>query len=257
MSRTLEIKGPANDAGTVVSPAPTAASGGRMAGEDRRRQILKVAMTLFSQRGFRGTTTKEIAGAAGISEAMVFRHFANKGELYAAILDEKACHTGTMEGICLELAEVMRCGDDKEVFEGIALGMLQHHEEDLEFVRLLLYSALEGHELFQMFWERNVRQMAELMRGYIQQRQQDGAFRRQLDALVVARMFIGTIINHSLVNLLFDPKRTLLDVPNERAAQAFSEILLQGIAADAGANVSATASARGGKAKAVSNKKRK
>ncbi|MCA1555282.1 MAG: TetR/AcrR family transcriptional regulator, partial [Acidobacteria bacterium] len=236
MSRTLEMKG-ANDAGERPTPAS-----GRMAGEDRRRQILEVAMTLFSQRGFRGTTTKEIAQAASVSEAMVFRHFANKGELYAAILDQKACHTSMMEGICAGLTDVMQRGDDAEVFAGIGLGILQHHEEDLDFIRLLLYSALEGHEFFQMFWERNVCQMADFMRGYIHQRQQDGAFRQQIDPLIVARMFTGTIINHSLVNLLFDPKRTLLDVSNERAAQVFSEILLKGISADAKANVTAAAS---------------
>lgn len=220
MSRMVET---GNAGGT------TAAGSGRMAGEARRRQILQVAMSLFSQRGFRGTTTKKIAQAAGVSEAMVFRHFATKDELYAAILDQKACHTGTMEGICGGLAEAMKRGDDDEVFAGIASGMLQHHEEDLEFIRLLLYSALEGHELFQMFWERNVREMAVFMRSYISQRQQDGAF-RQINALIVARMFTGAVINHSLVNLLFDPQRTLLDIPNERAAQEFAEILLRGIA---------------------------
>ncbi|HYW70404.1 MAG TPA: helix-turn-helix domain-containing protein, partial [Pyrinomonadaceae bacterium] len=68
-----------------------AANGARMTGEDRRLQILRVAMRLFSQRGFRGTTTKEIALTAGVSEAMVFRHFATKEELYSAILDHKAC----------------------------------------------------------------------------------------------------------------------------------------------------------------------
>ena len=46
------------------------ANGARMAGEERRLQILRLAMRLFSQRGFRGTTTKEIAQAAGVSEAM-------------------------------------------------------------------------------------------------------------------------------------------------------------------------------------------
>ncbi len=64
----------------------------RMAGEERRLQILRVAMRLFAERGFRGTTTKEIAHAAGVSEAMVFRHFATKDELYDAILDQKALY---------------------------------------------------------------------------------------------------------------------------------------------------------------------
>ncbi len=69
--------------------APT--SGGRMAGDERRLQILRVAVSLFAHEGFRGTTTKKIAQAAGVSEAMVFRHYANKEELYTAILDHKAC----------------------------------------------------------------------------------------------------------------------------------------------------------------------
>ncbi len=66
----------------------------RMSGDERRMQILQIAIKLFSQKGFRGATTKEIAAAAGISEAMVFRHFATKHELYHAILDFKACEGG-------------------------------------------------------------------------------------------------------------------------------------------------------------------
>ena len=62
-----------------------------MAGEKRRLQILSVAVRLFSQRGFRGTTTKEIAHAAGVSEAIIFRHFATKDDLYTAIIDLKSC----------------------------------------------------------------------------------------------------------------------------------------------------------------------
>ena len=49
-----------------------------MTGENRKLQILRVAIGLFSQRGFRGTTTKDIAAVAGVSEAMLFKHFATK-----------------------------------------------------------------------------------------------------------------------------------------------------------------------------------
>src|ERR687889_817967 len=79
--------------GDGVSPPahPQAGAGGRMAAEDRRLQIALTAMRLFSERGFRGTTTKEIAQAAGVSEAIIFRHFATKEELYTAIIDYKGC----------------------------------------------------------------------------------------------------------------------------------------------------------------------
>src|SRR5918911_1217705 len=116
--------------------------GGRMAGEERRLQILRVAVRLFSGRGFRGTTTKEIAQAAGVSEAMVFRHFATKEELYAAILDHKACSGDRFEPAEMA-ADGIKHKDDRAVFESLALGALDHHEKDPQFQRLLLHSALE------------------------------------------------------------------------------------------------------------------
>jgi len=78
----------------IDDPTTTAPGGPRMKGDARREQILATAVNLFSRNGFRGTTTKEIAQAAGVSEAMVFRHFANKEALYAAILDDKGCREG-------------------------------------------------------------------------------------------------------------------------------------------------------------------
>src|SRR6476620_4987739 len=98
-----------------------------MAGEERRLQILAVAVRLFSERGFRGTTTKEIAHAAGVSEAMVFRHFATKEELYAAILDHKACQGGRKFEPAEEASDAIRRRDDRAVFESLALGALEHH----------------------------------------------------------------------------------------------------------------------------------
>src|SRR6266542_5517629 len=89
----------------------------RMAGEERHLQILRVAMSLFSQRGFRGTTTKEIALAAGVSEAMVFRHFATKEALYSAILDQKACLHDEMDPRQI-VADAIARKDDLAVFEG-------------------------------------------------------------------------------------------------------------------------------------------
>src|SRR5215207_5502100 len=115
-----------------------------MAGEERKLQILAVAVSLFSQKGFRGTTTKEIAQAAGVSEAMVFRHFATKQELYSAILDHKACADGNTD-LCEGEAVTSAIGrkDDRALFEGLALALLQHHEHDTEFLGLLTYAALE------------------------------------------------------------------------------------------------------------------
>ncbi|MDQ1639963.1 MAG: hypothetical protein QOF62_3302 [Pyrinomonadaceae bacterium] len=202
-----------------------------MAAEDRRSQILRVAVSLFSQRGFGGTTTKEIAQAAGVSEAMVFRHFANKQELYSAILDHKACSGDAMNPEAL-VAEALKEKDDRAVFERLALGALEHHECDPEFQRLLLHAALEGHELAQMFFEKFVRRVYELLGDYVAERQRDGAM-TAMDPAIVVRAFIGMIIHHSLNNNLWDPKRRLLRISNQEAAKQFSDILLNGISSKA------------------------
>jgi TetR/AcrR family transcriptional regulator len=202
-------------------------NGSRMSAEERRLQILRVAVSLFSQRGFVGTTTKEIAQAAHVSEAMVFRHFANKQELYSAILDHKACSGDAMNPEAM-VAEALQEKDDRAVFERLAVGALEHHECDPEFQRLLLHAALEGHELAQMFFEKFVRRVYELLGNYIAERQRDGAM-VAMDPAIVVRAFIGMIIHHSLNNNLWDPQRRLLKISNQEAAKQFSDILLNGI----------------------------
>lgn len=233
MSRPTEPSSPA--------PAPHAQGGGRMASEDRRRQIVDVAMRLFSERGFRGTTTKEIAQAAGVSEAIIFRHFATKDDLYAAIIDHKACTGGmgdmecsVVEQIQSSVAAHMEAGDDRAVFEHIALEMMEHHARDTEFLRLLFFSALEGHRLSEMFWDRNVRALYDFLGSYIERRQREGAFRDVVNPRVAVRAFTGMIIHHSVNNILWDQPRALLDIPNEEAARLFTDILLSGLAAEGG-----------------------
>jgi len=203
------------------------AGSARMAGEERRLQILAVAVSLFSQKGFRGTTTKEIAQAAGVSEAMVFRHFATKQELYSAILDHKACASGRFDPAEMA-ADAIRRKDDRGVFESLAFGALNHHEHDPEFQRLLLHSALEKHELAQMFFDQIVRHVYDFLGSYIRERQRDGAF-IEIDPAIVVRCFIGMVMHHSLNNNLWDPDRRLLNITNENAAKLFTDILLKGI----------------------------
>ena len=206
-------------------------NGARMSAEERRLQILRVAVSLFSQRGFVGTTTKEIAQAARVSEAMVFRHFATKQELYTAILDHKACSGDAMNPEAM-VAEALQEKDDRAVFERLALGALEHHECDPEFQRLLLHAALEGHELAQMFFEKFVRRVYELLGKYVAERQRDGAM-VAMDPAIVVRAFIGMVIHHSLNNNLWDPQRRLLKLSNQEAAKQFTDILLNGISSRA------------------------
>jgi AcrR family transcriptional regulator len=63
----------------------------RLSAEDRRSAIIAAARTLFACNGFRGTGTSEIAAAAGCSEPVIYKHFASKQALFAAVLADGAC----------------------------------------------------------------------------------------------------------------------------------------------------------------------
>ena len=51
------------------------------------RALIETAIRVFSEGSYRGTTTAEIARAAGVSEPILYRHFASKRDLYLAALD--------------------------------------------------------------------------------------------------------------------------------------------------------------------------
>ncbi len=60
----------------------------RLCAADRRQAVLDTASRVFSNGGYHGSTTAEIAREAGISEPVLYRHFASKRDLYLACLDE-------------------------------------------------------------------------------------------------------------------------------------------------------------------------
>jgi|SRR5271165_4206064 len=58
----------------------------RLDSDERRKAIVAAAVPLFARKGFAGATTRELAEAANISEALLFKHFPSKKSLYAEIL---------------------------------------------------------------------------------------------------------------------------------------------------------------------------
>lgn len=199
----------------------------RMSGTERRMQILQVAIGLFSRQGFSGTTTKEIAEEAGISEAMVFKHFANKHLLYRAILDEKACGRAFKqpEGVN-KFAEER---NDFGFFYTLALKMLCEHKSDTSFLRLMIHSALEEHELAKTFAENFLKQIYDYVGTYVELRQREGAFKGAFKPRVAVRAFFGMVVNHSLNNILWDKEQRILKISDEEAAREFATIFLSGI----------------------------
>src|SRR5690349_19583908 len=101
----------------------------RMTSDLRRQLILGAAKRCFARNGFAGTTTKSVAAAAAISEALLFKHFPSTAALVELMR--------SMVRHFLDIAD----GPDVEEAERLRL-MVTSHLDDGEFARLL-YAKVE------------------------------------------------------------------------------------------------------------------
>lgn len=90
-----------------------------MSAEDRRAQIIESARRVFAERGFAASRTRDLAAAAGVNEAMLYRHFPSKEELFEVSVLESidAAMLGALanaKGISRDLA-----GSADQVEDGI------------------------------------------------------------------------------------------------------------------------------------------
>jgi len=195
----------------------------RSTGKARREQILLEAMECFAEKGFRGTTIRSLAERVGITEAALYRYFPSKESLYRAIVDRKI---RAPELVALvEPAAERR--DDRAVFGGLAREIFRRVEEDPAFLRILLFTALEGHALSEPFFASRVRPLREFVAGYVALRVEEGSF-RPVEPALAARAFLGMIFDHMNVRMIFQQQESYPQALDE-VADVFTSIFLGGV----------------------------
>ena len=195
----------------------------RLAAKDRRLQLIETAMRLFSEKGFYGTTTQQIARAAGVNEAIIFRHFATKEELYWAVVSSRVEASGRHRKLRQHLDPD---GDEREVLTAVAETLLNRSREDAALTRLLFFSALRNPELSENFFRTYMAENFELVAAYFRKGMQAGRFRR-LDPVVAARGFLGMMVYHYLVQELFAGGAQKFD--SHAVARQLVDIWLDGV----------------------------
>jgi AcrR family transcriptional regulator len=208
----------------ATSRAP--ARSDRPGGAVRRDQILRAASECFGTRGFHGTTTRDIAAAVGITEAALYRYFDGKEAIYTAILEARMATPDAVDAANQALAAG---GDDEAVFGALLRALLAGVSSDPSFIRLLFYSALEGHQLAEPFREKRIRRLREFLTGYLERRTREGAF-RAIDPALGARFFIGLFVDYAIVRQVFGQREEYPQSPEE-VARSYVSIFLNGIRA--------------------------
>ena len=195
----------------------------RVSSERRRKQIIEVAMKLFSKKEFKGTTTKNIAKKVSINESILYRHFNTKEDIYQAIINT-ACSEKEKPIIHQELIDKK---DDHVIFKTIALEIMKRLEKNQTFTRLFLFSALEGHKLSDMFFKTRILKSFDNLADYLKKRMADGAIKK-MNPELAARSFIGVLIYYMLVQEIYGGKK-IETFKKEEVVDVFVEIFLKGM----------------------------
>jgi AcrR family transcriptional regulator len=192
--------------------------------EDRRKAIVDAAARLFAERGFRGVTTKELAGSVGVTEPVLYEHFKRKSDLYSAIIDERSREN--FEKARELLQESARSDSPREFFIKLATLIVEKQSKSPEYMRLILFSALEKHELASLCFERHAVVIHKIVKNFIQTQIRQGRFRRT-NAALAAQAFMAMVMHYSLFELHFG--FAIVRASKKRAVESMVGIFLHGM----------------------------
>lgn len=200
----------------------------RMTSEERRAAIIHAACRIFAEKGFRGTTTRELAAAVGVTEPVLYEHFRTKRDLYSAIIEEKA-----NEGLALLAAlrnEYENRADDFGFFNSLGVALVRWYAQDSTFIRILLFSNLEGHELKELFHERS-HELFSTISAYIERRIASGAM-RPVNPHFAGRAFVGMIAHYAMTGMVFGCAP--FSEPPEEIVAGMVDVFIKGMSTEEG-----------------------
>jgi len=196
----------------------------RLPASDRRRQLLETALDFFSRKGFEGTTTKEIAAAAGVTEAIIFRHFPNKQALYNAVIDYPH-ETGEVAACFEEWNALIAANDDAGLFRSIIHHVIASYRNDARSKRVILFAALEGHEVGLEQHRQRSMPIFEPIFNYVARRQSEGALRPGNPAAIILAV-AGAAAHYGMATEFFGFCSNLNDT---EIIDNFLDIILHGV----------------------------
>jgi len=160
----------------------------RLPAAERRQALIETAIRVFSQGSYRGTTTAEIARAAGISEPILYRHFASKRDLYLAALDHVWSNVRTAWERALATSDNVR-----DAFEAIGHGQVRVRDCKFQMAELWVQALGEAGEdpELRRHLGRHMREVHDFMADLIRRGQAEGVLHADRDADAEAWTFLS------------------------------------------------------------------
>ena len=162
----------------------------------RREELLRAALALFSERGFRDTSVRDITRAAGVTEAVLYHYFANKVDLWTAVLATYSPFSRVAEVLADAAALSV-----EEALRGLGHELLRLLRARQHLV-LALVSEAPGEPEVAAVLQRFVQGVAADLSAFLAERQRRGEIAPGLDVGVAARAFQGALLTRFLTTSL-------------------------------------------------------
>lgn len=188
---------------------------------DAKSKILLAAQKLFARRGFDGTTTKDLASAAGVAEGTIFRYFSNK----KAILVEVATQ-GWISILTDLLTELSQMGSYK------AIAQMMHRRmaamaDNLDIMKVCFMEAQFHPELRDRIQVEVVDKMTSIAEAYFAEAIAKGVYRSSLSPKVIAKVFVGMFAVAGFSSETLGTGESMLEL--RAMAEGISDIFLNGV----------------------------
>jgi AcrR family transcriptional regulator len=160
----------------------------RLPAAQRRLALVETAIRVFSDGSYRGTTTAEIAREAGISEPILYRHFASKRDLYLAALDHVWSNArAEWEGVLASTPDV------RQAFEAMGRGHVTIRDCKFQMSELWVQALSEANEDPELRRQlrRHMREVHDFVAGVIRRGQEEGVLAAGRDADAEAWTFLA------------------------------------------------------------------
>jgi AcrR family transcriptional regulator len=187
----------------------------------RREQLLAVALDQFAEKGVHGTTIREIAQAAGITEGLIYHYFPSKTALIQAVVERYS-----LVHEVIGLVQEMRGVPVREALYQLCLRFLEMLRHKRKFMNMVFTDALRDPELEQAFQQITQRGF-DLVLQFMNERVATGELRPH-DTVISLRLLHGSVMWYC-----FSEERCALPLPSpdpEAFARGVVDTVLDGIA---------------------------
>jgi AcrR family transcriptional regulator len=182
----------------------------------RRERIVRAAGRLFAYQGYHGTSTRQIAHLADMSENTLFRHFEDKESLFWSTLSEHFAATDFQK----DLLEKISDGESPEaVLPKILEVFADMASYRPELLRLIAVALLEMHPKGEAFIEERLSPALTAISQYLEKSVKGGKI-RDMDATTVTAALTMTALTHAEVSRLIDKNKPLVNHQERNRAQA-------------------------------------